>query len=131
MLCLKNVHAYAFDSKLPLLCTPRGTVGCPGEEETLKFYITSCSFCLCNSAFSLQSLDHIGHVVSESGDLQYWELELTSLSLVLLLATAQPLQTCLIMSVQVRHPLPILTAVLTHGKALGVNPCISSSCCPQ
>ena len=30
------------------------------EEETLKFYKTSCSFCLCNSACSLQSLDHIG-----------------------------------------------------------------------
>ena len=41
------------------------------EEEKLKFYITSCSFCLCNSACSLQSLDHIGHVVSESGDSQY------------------------------------------------------------
>ena len=41
------------------------------EEEKLKFYITSCSFCLCNSACSLQSLDHIGHIVSESGDLQY------------------------------------------------------------
>ena len=37
-----------------------------GEEEKLKFYITSCSFCLCNSACSLQSLDH---VVSESRDL--------------------------------------------------------------
>ena len=41
------------------------------EEEKLKFYITSCSFCLCNSAFSLQSLDHVGHIVSESGDLWY------------------------------------------------------------
>ena len=41
------------------------------EEEKLKFYITSCSFCLCNSACSLQSLDHVGDVVSESGDLQY------------------------------------------------------------
>ena len=39
------------------------------EEQKLKFYITSCSFCLCNSACSLESLDHIGHVVSESGDL--------------------------------------------------------------
>jgi len=39
------------------------------EEEKLKFYITSCSFFLCNSACSLQSLDHIGHIVSESGDL--------------------------------------------------------------
>ena len=28
------------------------------EEEKLKFYITSCSFCLCNPACSLQSLDH-------------------------------------------------------------------------
>ena len=41
------------------------------EEEKLEFYITSCSFWLCNSAFSLQSLDHVGHVVSESRDLQY------------------------------------------------------------
>ena len=41
------------------------------EEEKLKFYITSCSFRLCNSACSLQSLDHVGHVVSESGDSQY------------------------------------------------------------
>ena len=39
------------------------------EEEKLKFSITSCCFCLHNSACSLQSLDHIGHVVSESGDL--------------------------------------------------------------
>lgn len=53
------------------------------EEETLKFYITSCSFCLCNSACSLQSLDHVGHAVSESGDLEYSELELVSLALVL------------------------------------------------
>ena len=29
------------------------------EEEKLKFYITSCSFFLCDSACSLQSLDHI------------------------------------------------------------------------
>ena len=41
------------------------------EEEMLKFYITSCFFCLCNSTCFLQSLDHIGHVVSEIGDLQY------------------------------------------------------------
>ena len=41
------------------------------EEEKLKFYITSCSFCLFNSACSLQSLDHIGYVVSESRDLEY------------------------------------------------------------
>ena len=41
------------------------------EEENLKFYITSFSFCLCNSACTLQSLDHVGHVVSESEDLQY------------------------------------------------------------
>ena len=40
------------------------------EEEKLKFYITFFS-CLCNSACPLQSLDHVGHVVSESGDLQY------------------------------------------------------------
>ena len=30
------------------------------EEEKLKFHITSCSTCLCNSACYLQSLDHIG-----------------------------------------------------------------------
>ena len=41
------------------------------EEEKLKFYITSCSFCLCNSACSLQSLDYVGHMVSKSGDSQY------------------------------------------------------------
>ena len=35
----------------------------------VKFYITSCSFCLCNSVCSLQSLNHVGHIVSESGDL--------------------------------------------------------------
>ena len=29
-------------------------------EEKLKFYITSFSFCLCNSACSLQSLDQVG-----------------------------------------------------------------------
>ena len=40
------------------------------EEEKFKFYIASCLFCLCNSACSLQSLDHIGHIVLESGDLR-------------------------------------------------------------
>ena len=30
------------------------------EEEKLKFYITSCSFRLCNSACSLRSLYHVG-----------------------------------------------------------------------
>ena len=54
------------------------------EEEKLKFYITSFSFCLCNSACPLQSLDHVGRIVSESGDLQYQELEFISLTLVLL-----------------------------------------------
>ena len=39
--------------------------------KKLKFYITSSSFCFCNSAFPLQSLGHAGHVVSESGDWQY------------------------------------------------------------
>ena len=36
---------------------------CPStstEKEKLKFYVTPCSFCLCNSACSLQSLDHAG-----------------------------------------------------------------------
>ena len=71
------------------------------EEEKLKFYITSCSFCLCNSACSLQSLDHVGHVFSESEASQYEEPELISLTFVLLFAIAKPLQTCLIMPVQV------------------------------
>ena len=33
---------------------------CMCENKKLKCYITSCSFCLCNPACSLQSLDHIG-----------------------------------------------------------------------
>ena len=78
------------------------------EEEKLKFYITSFSSCLCNSACHLQSVDHVGHVVSESGDLEYWELEFISLTLVLLFGITQPLQTCLIMPVQARHPPPHL-----------------------
>ena len=41
------------------------------EEEKLKFYITSFSFCLCDIVCLLQNLDQVGHVVSESGDLQY------------------------------------------------------------
>ena len=73
------------------------------EEEKLKFYITSFSFCLCNSACPLQSLDYVGHIVSESGDLQYLELEFISLTLVLLFIIAHPLQTCLIRPVQTRH----------------------------
>ena len=44
---------------------------CVSEEEKLKFCINSCSFCLCNSVCSLQSLDHVGHVASESEDLEY------------------------------------------------------------
>ena len=41
------------------------------EEEKLKFYIASFFFCLCNSACLLQILDQVGHMVSESGGLQY------------------------------------------------------------
>ena len=55
-LCSSHIQMWKLDHK-------------EGEEEKLKFYITSCSFCLCNSAFSLLSLDHVGHVVSESGNL--------------------------------------------------------------
>ena len=40
------------------------------EDGKLNFYITSFS-CFCNLACPLQSLDHVGHVVSESGDLKY------------------------------------------------------------
>ena len=84
------------------ICCGPSAVVCD-EEEELNFYIASCSFCLCNSACPLQSLGHVGHVVSESG-----ELERISLALVLLFAVAQPLQTCLIrpVHVKVRHPLP-------------------------
>ena len=96
------------------------------EEEKLKFYITSFSFCLCNSACPWWSLDHVGHIVSESGNLQYLELEFISLPLVLLFAITQPLQTCLIMPVQVRHPLAIFTAVPIHMKPLSLNQPINS-----
>ena len=37
------------------------------EEEKLKFYVISCSFCLCDSACSLQSLDQVRHIVSKQG----------------------------------------------------------------
>lgn len=39
-------------------------------------------------ACSLQCLDRVGHAVSESGDLEYPELELISLALALVLAPA-------------------------------------------
>ena len=63
-----NTYAYVLSrfSSVLLIVTP-WTI----EEEKLKFYITSCSSCLCNSACSLQSRDHVGHIVSESGGLQY------------------------------------------------------------
>ena len=102
------------------------------EEQKLKFYITSCSFCLCNSACSLQSLDHLGHVVSESGDLQYQELELISLTLVQIFAIAQPLKTCLIMPVcvKIRHPPPHLDCCSRMCESLSLNQPINSQCCP-
>ena len=71
------------------------------EEEKLKFYITSCSFCLCNSACSLQSLDHVG--------LRKWGLTILGTGAYLTHpcpalcncpAPANP-QTCLIMPVHV------------------------------
>ena len=51
-----------------------------------------------------------GKVVSESGDLQYWEMDFISLTLVLLFAIAQTLQTCLIVPIHIktRHPPPHL-----------------------
>ena len=102
------------------------------EDEKLKFYIISFSFCLCNSACPLQSLDHVGHIVSESGDLQYQEPEIISLTFVLFFAITQPLLTCLIMPVhvKVRHPPSILTTVHAHVKPLSLNQPISSQCCP-
>ena len=51
------------------------------EEEKLKFSTTSGSFSLCNLVCSLQSLDHVGHVVSgKRGLLTMFRAE-TSLSL--------------------------------------------------
>ena len=63
-----NTYAYVLSrfSSVLLIVTP-WTI----EEEKLKFYITSCPSCLCNSACSLQNQDHVGHIVSESGGLQY------------------------------------------------------------
>ena len=53
------------------------------EEEKLTFYITSCSFCLCNSACSLQILDPMGHILVSATFLEdperfqpCWPLEL-------------------------------------------------------
>ena len=37
----------------------------------LKRLSSSSSFCLSNSACSLQSLDHVGHTISEGGDSEY------------------------------------------------------------
>ena len=106
------------------------------EEEKLNFYITTCSFCLCNSACSLQSLNQVGHVVSERGDLQYQELELISLTLVLLFAIARLLKTCFItpVCVKVRHPPPHLDCcsrawVHTQTKPLSLNQPMKSQCC--
>ena len=96
------------------------------EEEKVTFYIISFSFCLCNSACPLQSLDHVGHVVSESGDLQYWELEFISFTLVLLFAIAQPLQTASSCLSRSDIPLPILTTVPVHMKPLSLNQPINS-----
>ena len=66
--CVHNVEENLFFNWALFLYT---AIFSSNEEEKLKFYITSCSSCLCNSAGPLQSLDHVGHVVSESGDLQY------------------------------------------------------------
>ena len=70
-MCSESNH---FSSYLPLLSSsnlPSSLGSTNNEEEKLKFYMISFSFCLCNSACPLQSLDQVGHVVSESGDLQY------------------------------------------------------------
>ena len=72
------------------------------EEGKFNFYITSCSFCLCNSAWSLQSLDYVG--------LRRWELTILGTGAYLTHscpalcncpAPANP-QTCLIMPVHVQ-----------------------------
>ena len=91
---LKDLIQVNIAESCPIIATP-WTVACqsPLEKEKLNCYITSCSFCLCNSACFLQSLDHLCHAVSESGDSWYYELELISLTLVLLFAIAQPLRT--------------------------------------
>ena len=76
-------------------CGADGSFVLMGGIEELKIYIPSWSFSLCNSACSLQSLDHIG--------LRKWGLTILGsgayLTLVLLFAIAQPQQICLIMPV--------------------------------
>ena len=81
---MANPYNRFLDSSLENMWAATGGI----EEEKLKFYITSCPFCLCNSACTLQSLDHIG--LRKSG--------LTILGTgaylpVLLFTIAQPLQT--------------------------------------
>ena len=107
------------------------------EEEKLKVYVTSCSFCLCNSACSLQSLDYVGHVVSESGDL--FTIPGTGAYLT---HPCPALCNCPAPANLLNHacpckgqasrsgiPLPILTAVPVCGTPQLKQP-ISSQCCP-
>ena len=84
-------------------------------KDKFKFYIAFCSFCLCNSACSLQSLDHIG--------LRKWGLTILETGAYLTFpcpalcnspAPANP-QTCLIMPVHVLK----LYNPFVHGSELG------------
>ena len=69
------------------------------EEDKLKFYITSCSFGLCNSACSSQSLDQVGlrkwglTVLGIGAYLTHPCPALYNFTTVLLFTIAQPLQT--------------------------------------
>ena len=81
------------------------------EEEKVTFYIISFSFCLCNSACPLQSLDHVGHVVSRR--LRKWGLAILGTGVYLIhpcpaLCNRPAPANCFIMPVQVRHPSPHL-----------------------
>ena len=92
-------------------------ISCRGKVKILHNFLFVL---LCNSACSLKILDHVGYAVLESGGLhQYLELELISLTLVLLFAFVQPLQSCLIMPVlvKVRHPLLCLNRYYSSCKA--------------
>ena len=82
-----------------------------------KFYMISCSFCLCNSACSLQSLDHVGHTQSQKvGTDNTRNQSLSHSPLSCSLESPQPLQTCLIMPVHVCK----LCNPFVQGSELGV-----------
>ena len=96
------------------------------EEEKLKFYITSFSFCLYNSACPLQSLDHVGH------SFRKWGLEILGTG-VYLTHPCQALCSRPAPANLLNHacpgqasPFPILTTVSACTKPLSSNQLINS-----